>query len=103
MEKPTWSVPAAEDEQAAEGRIWLVHILEAPHQNPMEFNYCDQRFEKDFYIANVRWLGCVRRGVVQSYKKEKIVGYLSMNTIIRTDGPVMLPKPPRGHGKASWT
>ena len=54
--------------------------------------YCGERFEKDYYIAKIYWLQCIRRGVVRSYKEEKAVSYLSMNAIIRTDGPVVLTK-----------
>ena len=60
-----------------------------------EFMYCGERFEKDYYIAKIHWLRCIRRGVVRSYKEEKAVSFLSMNAIIRTDGPVVLTKPPR--------
>ena len=92
----TWAVAAAEEERAAEGRYWLARIVDQPYQNPQEFMYCGERFEKDYYIAKIHWLRCIRRGVVRSYKEEKAVSYLSMNAIIRTDGPVVLTKP---HGR----
>ena len=92
----TWAVNAAEQERAAEGRYWLAQIQEAPHQNPQEFMHCGERFEKDYYIAEIRWLRCVRRGVVRSYKVEKERSYLNVNAIIRTDGPVQLTKPRGG-------
>ena len=95
----TWAVTAAEDERATEGRYWLARILEAPYQNPEEFLYCGERFEKGYYIAKIHWLRCVRRGVVRSYKEEKTVSYLSMSAAIRTDGPVKLAKPPSGKRK----
>ena len=91
----TWAVAAAEEELAAEGRYWLARIVDQPYQNPQEFMYCGERFEKDYYIAKIHWLRCIRRGVVRSYKEEKAVSFLSMNAIIRTDGPVVLMKPPR--------
>ena len=40
------------------------------------------------------------RSIVQ---EEKTVSFLSVNAIIRTDGPVILTKPPRGHEKAGCT
>ena len=45
------------------------------------------------------WLQCVRRGVERSYKEEGALSYLSMNAVIRTDGPVQLVKPRRGTRK----
>ena len=54
-----------------------------------------ERFEKNYCIAKIYWLRCIRRGVICSYKEEKAVSYLLMNVIIRTDGPVVLTKPPR--------
>ena len=44
----TWAVAAAEEERAAEGRYWLARIVDQPHQNPQEFMYCGERFEKDY-------------------------------------------------------
>ena len=95
----TWAVAAAEDERAAEGRYWLARIVEAPYQNPQEFMHCGEKFEKDFYIAKIHWLRCVRRGAIRSYKEERTAKYMSMNAIIRTDGPVRLAKPPGGKRK----
>ena len=88
-----WAVAAAEDERAEEGRYWLARIVEAPYQNPAEFVYRGERLEKDFYIAKIHWLRCVRRGERRSYKEQREEHYLSMNAIIRTDGPVQLEKP----------
>lgn len=98
----TWAVAAAEDERAAEGRYWLARMMEAPYQNPQQFMYCGELIDKDYYIAKVHWLRCVRRGVIRSYKEERVVKYLSMNAVIRTDGPVVLTKPPRGVRKGEF-
>merc|ERR1712070_175579 len=78
----TWAVAAAEDERAVEGRYYLAHMLEAPYQNPQEFMYCGELFDKDYYIAKIHWLRCVRRGAIRSCKEEKEVKYLSMNAVI---------------------
>jgi len=98
----TWAVTAAEDARAAEGRYWLTRMVEAPHQNPQEFMYCGERIDKDYYIAKIHWLRCVRRGAVRSYKEEREVKCLAMNAVIRTDGPVVLTKPPRGTRKGEF-
>jgi len=42
MEKSTWYVTAAEDEQAAAGRFYLAQIAETLYQNPIKFLYCGQ-------------------------------------------------------------
>ena len=52
--------------------------------------YCGERFEKNYCIAKIYWLRCIRRGVICSYKEEKAVSYLSMNVIIQTDWPLVL-------------
>lgn len=85
---------AAEDERATEGRYWLARILEDPY--PDEFLHCCERFEEGYKITKSHWLRCVRRGVARSYKEEGTICYLSMNTAIRTNGPVQLAKPRRG-------
>ena len=95
----TWAVAAAEDARAAEGKYWLARMVETPYQNPQEFTYCGELIDKDCYIAKIHWLRCVRRGAIRSYKEEREVKYLSMNAVIRTDGPVVLTKPPRGTRK----
>ena len=77
-------------------------MFEAPYQNPQEFMYCGERIDKDYYIAKIHWLRCVRRGAIRSYKEEREVKYLSMNAVIRTDGPVVLTKPPRGTRKGEF-
>ena len=98
----TWAVAAAEDEQAAKGRYWLARMMEAPYQNPQQFMYCGELIDKGYYIAKIHWLRCVRRGAIRSYKEEREVKYLSMNAVIRTDGPVVLTKPPRGARKGEF-
>ena len=95
----TWAVAAAEDERAVEGRYYLVRMWEAPYQNPQEFMYCGEFFDKDCYFAKIHRLRCVHRGAIRPYKQEKEVKYLSLNAVIRTDGPVMHTKPPRGARK----
>jgi len=95
----TWAVNAAAEARATEGAYWLARMLEKPYQNPQEFMNCGERFERGYYIAKIHWLRCVRRGVVRSYKEEKAVSYLSMNAVIRTDGPILLKKPPGGKRK----
>lgn len=89
-----WAVTAAEDERAAEGEYWLARILDEPYQNSAEFMYAGERFETGYYVARIHWLRCVRRGVTRAYKEERTEKYLSMNAIIRTDGPIKLTKPP---------
>ena len=74
----------------------MARVVEAPYQNPQEFMYCGGRIDKGYYIAKVHWLRCVRRGAIRSYKEKREVKYLSMNVVIRTDGHVVLTKPPRG-------
>ena len=46
--------------------------------------YCGEQFGKGYYIAKIHWYRCVRRGVLRSYKEERVVSYLSMNAVIRT-------------------
>ncbi len=71
--------------------------MEDPYQNPAEFMYKGELLETDFYIAKIHWLRCVRRGERRSYKEQtgqqREEHFLSMNAIIRTDGPVQLEKP----------
>ena len=56
--------------------------------------YCGEQFGKGYCIAKIHWYRCVRRGVLRSYKEEREVSCLSMNAVIRTDGAVMMKKPP---------
>ena len=94
----TWAVPTAEEERTVKGRYWLARIVDLPYRNPQKFMYRGGRLEKDYCITKLQWLRCVRRSVVWSYKEKSAVSYLSMNAIIRTDGPVVLTKP-RGRAK----
>ena len=80
----------------------MARMAETPYQNPQEFTYCGELIDRDYYIAKVHWLRCVRRGAIRSYKEEREVKYLSMNAVIRTDGPVVLTKPPRGIRKGEF-
>ena len=64
--------------------------------------YCGELINTDYCIAKIHWLRCVRRGVIRSYKEEREVKYLPMNAVIRTDGPVVLTKPPRGFRKGEF-
>ena len=80
----------------------MARMAETPYQNPQEFMYCGERIDKDYYIAKIHWLRCVRRGAIRSYKEEREVKYLSMNAVIRTDRPVVLTKPPRGTRKGEF-
>ena len=64
--------------------------------------YCGELINTDCYIAKIHWLRCVRRGVIRPHKEGSEVKYLSMNTVIRTDGPVVLTKPPRGVRKGEF-
>ena len=77
-------------------------MMEAPYQNPQRFTCCGELIDKDYYIAKVHWLLCVRRVAIRSYKEEREVKYLSMNAVIQTDGPVVLTKPPRGVRKGEF-
>ena len=77
----------------------MARMMEAPYQNPQQFMYCGELIDKGYYIAKIHWLRCVRRGAIRSYKEEREVKYLSMNAVIRTDGPMMLTKPPRSARK----
>jgi hypothetical protein len=77
-----WAVAAAEDTRAAEGRYWLARMAEAPYQNPQKIMHCGERIDKDYYIAKIHWLRCVRRGAIRSYKEQREVKYLPMNAII---------------------
>ena len=40
--------------------------------------------------------------MIRSYKEKREAKYLSMNAVIRTDGPVVLTKPPRGTRKGEF-
>ena len=72
------------------------------YQNPQQFTYCRGLIDRDYCTAKVHWLRCVRQGAIWSYKEERKVKYLSMNAVIRTDGPVVLAKPPRGVRKGEF-
>ena len=80
----------------------MARMAETPYQNPQEFMYCGRLTDRDYYIAKIHWLRCVRRGAMRSYKEEREVKYLSINAVIRTDGPVVLTKPPRGIRKGEF-
>ena len=94
-----WAVTAAEDERALEGTYWLARVLEEPYQNTAEFMYAGEKFESGYYIAKIHWLRCVRRGIPRAYKEERADCYLSMNAVIRTEGPIKLTKPPVARAK----
>ena len=99
-ENSTWAVDAAaEDSRSSGGRYWLARVIEEPYQNPQDFMYCGEQFGKGYCIAKIHWYRCARRGVLRSYKEERGVSYLSMNAAIRTDGAVMMTKPPSGKRK----
>jgi hypothetical protein len=99
-----WAVAAAEDARAAEGRYWLARMVETPYQNPQEFMYCGERTDKDYVLHCQDTLAALRapRGAIRSYKEEREVRYLSINAVIRTDGPVVFTKPPRGIRKGEF-
>ena len=51
----------------------MARMAETPYQNPQEFMHCGERIDKDYYIAKIHWLRCVRRGAIQSFKEEREV------------------------------
>ena len=80
----------------------MARMMEAPYRNLQQFLYCGELIDKDYCISKTHCLRCVRRGAVWPYKEEREVKYLSMNAVIRTDGPVVLTKPPRGVRKGEF-